>query len=65
MLKRKAVADAEGGRGMRPDEMLSLDAQAVLAMVDVGKTWSYLRSDISTYFAQQEITDLKACEREK
>lgn len=45
--------------------MLSSDTQAVVDMVDVGKSSSALRSFNSAYFAQQGILGMKACEREK
>ncbi|KAL0630459.1 hypothetical protein Q9L58_010693, partial [Maublancomyces gigas] len=65
--KRKTEAEVgpEGGRGMRPDEILSSEAQIILGMVGAGKAWSALRFDISAYCVKEDITGRKACGAKK
>ncbi|KAL0632415.1 hypothetical protein Q9L58_008701 [Maublancomyces gigas] len=59
--KRKTEAEVgpEGGRGMRPDEILISDAEIILGMVSAAKTWSALRFDISAYRVKEDITSRK------
>ncbi|KAL0631140.1 hypothetical protein Q9L58_010004 [Maublancomyces gigas] len=65
--KRKTEAEVgpEGGRSMRPGEILNSEAQIILAMVGAGKAWSALRFNISAYCVKEDITGRKACGAKK
>ncbi|KAL0631193.1 hypothetical protein Q9L58_009945 [Maublancomyces gigas] len=65
--KRSTEAEVgpERGRGIRPDEILSLEAQIILAMGRAGKAWSALRFEISTICVGEDMTGRKACGAKK
>lgn len=64
-LKTFTEVGPEGGRGMRPDELLITKVQIILGMVGAGKACSARRFNISAYCVKQDITGRKVCGAEK